>query len=775
MYKLMQGHYFWRQKNFFMKFPKYLICAAAVLPLISAACNRMPAELVNTLQGSASVPEFSTGNTYPAVAVPWGMNFWTPQTGKNGNGWQYSYSDSSIIGFKQTHQPSPWINDYGCYSVMPVYDGCSPERRATAFSHSNESAKPYRYDVTFDNGISTSMTATNSGAVFRFRYTESGGSCIIVDCFNAEGAIEADLEHNIIRGRSSYYAPNNKAALPENFATHFIMTFDKPIKSIRIMQKGKELDGRISASGKMLTACISFGQEKEVIMKTASSFINNAQAEINMEREIGRKSFRRISDEGRRIWNREMSRISVSGSTEEQLRTFYTALYRTMLFPRKTHEYDADGRQIHYSFHTGKTEQGPMYADNGFWDTFRAVHPFFTIMHPSLSGEFMDAMINIYEEGGWLPEWFSPGYKDCMIGQNSTSVITDAKAKGIGDYDSRLMFSAMSKGASGRGPNATGRTGYQDYDRIGYVPCDAGIKGNVSRTLEYAYNDWCMAEYAKITGMPEDTVRRYRERALNYRNIIDATCGFARPKDSSGNWKEDFTPDSWSYDFVEGCSWHWTWSVFHDPEGLIRIMGGDSSFVRKLDSVFEAAPTVTLDPGRRVIHEMREMVAGDMGQYAHGNQPIQHMAYLYNYAGAPYKTQKYIDLISRKLYSSGTQDGTGLCGDEDNGQTSAWYVFSSLGFYPVCPGTGEYIIGKPMFAKASLELENGKTFNIVAKNISDKNIYIQSAELNGIPFNNSYLTHRQITEGGTLTFIMGDRPEKSWAAESRPYSLTKDN
>ena len=446
-----------------------------------------------------------------------------------------------------------------------------------------------------------------------------------------------------------------------------------------------------------------------------------------------------------------------------------------MLFPRKIHEYDKDGKQIHYGFFDGNLHDGPMYADNGFWDTFRAVHPLFTILVPSMSSEFMDALLNIYDEGGWLPEWFSPAYKDCMIGQNSVSVITDAMAKGIGSYDKDRMFRAILKCAENEGPNATGRKGAFEYSVHGYVPCDAGIGQSVSRTLEYAYNDFCISEYARMTGQPETLVDKYRNRAFNYRNIFDKDIKFVRPKDSKGIWSDNYSPDMWGPDFTEGSAWHWTWCVFHDPAGLIELMGGRENFIEMMDSVFVAEPTVGLGKRHGMIHEMKEMIAGNMGQYAHGNQPIQHMVYLYNYAGVPYKTQQKIHEITDKLYHSGISDGKGLCGDEDNGQTSAWYVFSALGFYPVCPGTGEYIIGSPMFETSEISLENGKKFTVKARNYSTENIYIQSATLNGKIFDKSFITHDQIMAGGTLEFVMGPEPDKNWAADSRPFSLSESN
>lgn len=718
-------------------------------------------DYVNPLQGTMSVDSFSTGNTYPAVAVPWGMNFWTPQTRKNGNGWQYVYSDCQIGGFKQTHQPSPWINDYGCFSVMPVTDSSAVfwKNRVASFTHEDEVSHPYYYGVKLSTGIFAEMTPTYSGSVMRFTYPADEQAYIVVDGFGPN--CEIVCEDGVISGKSSYYAHNNSAVLPEDFATHFRLSFNVPVTGFRLFGKGKEQ-----------VALVSLDADGPVEMKAVSSFISDDQARLNFNRELAEKDFGSVCSEAAAMWDKTLSSISVSGSSEEHLRTFYSALYRTMLFPRKIHETDVNGRIVHFDFYNGGVREGYMFADNGFWDTFRAVHPLFTIICPSLSEQFMDALLNIYDEGGYLPEWFSPAYKDCMLGQHSVAVVTDAFLKGIDDFDRDKMMEAMIKGANSAGPNATGRKGFEYYNELGYVPYDCGVKGSVSRTLEYAYNDYCISLFAEALGRKEEAAV-YRAKALNYKNIFDTSINFVRPKDKDGNWqREGWQPDTWGGSFTEGSSWHWTWCVYHDPKGLIDLMGGDAAFEAKLDSVFMAEPTYECSNYGKVIHEIAEMVAGDMGQYAHGNEPIQHAVYMYNYAGVPNKTQAHVRDIMEKFYHSGVNDGCGLCGDEDNGQTSAWYVFSALGFYPVCPGTGEYVIGSPLFEDAVIKLENGRTFEVKAHGNSEKNVYIRSAKLNGQPFNRSYITHKEIMEGGVLEFVMGAEPSNDHVALERPHSMS---
>ena len=759
---------------------KTLLMTLAALALTSSATltakNHDPADLVNPLQGSASVHALSTGNTYPAVAVPWGMNFWIPQTGENGNGWQYVYFDKTIQGFKQTHQPSPWINDYGCFSIMP--QSGAPEynqkKRAAAFSHENEVSKPYYYGVEFDNGIKTELTPSYAGAIFQFTYPQKKEAFLLIDCFHHQGDIQIDTQTGVITGASKFFAKSSGIELPENFATHFKIQFNKPIVEYGVYVDGKKRAGVTSAKGDSVAMYVSFGDEKLVEAKIASSFIGQEQVATNFDREIKPYTFDQLKAQTFKTWNDELSRIKISGGSLEQQRTFYTALYRTMLFPRRTHEINAQNEQKHYSFFTGEVADGPMYTDNGFWDTFRAVHPFFTVMYPSVSTEIMSALSNIYDQGGWLPEWFSPGYKDCMIGQNSVSVITDAYVKGIRGFDTEKMFEAMIKGANNRGPKATGRVGFDYYNELGYIPYDVKIGESVSRTLEYAYNDYCIAKFGELTGQDQKVIDLHYKRANNYKNIFDTTINFVRPKDASGKWMEKYSPDMWGGAFTEGSAWHWTWCVFHDPAGLIKLMGGDKDFVHMMDSVFTAESSFDLTYQKWVIHEITEMVECKMGQYAHGNQPIQHMIYMYNYAGQPYKTQFHVREVMNNLYNSGIEDGAGLCGDEDNGQTSAWYVFSSLGFYPVCPGVPEYIIGSPLFEKAVMELENGKKFTVVANNNSDANRYIQSAKLNGKDFNRTFITHNEIMAGGKLVFEMGDKPNKSWGTspEARPFSMS---
>tara|TARA_B100000795_G_C22791620_1_gene437249 strand:- start:1283 stop:2539 length:1257 start_codon:yes stop_codon:yes gene_type:complete len=416
-----------------------------------------------------------------------------------------------------------------------------------------------------------------------------------------------------------------------------------------------------------------------------------------------------------------------------------------------------------------------MFTDNGFWDTFRAVFPFFNMMYPELNSHIMEGLANTYKESGWLPEWASPGHRDCMVGSNSATIIADAYLKGnMAEKDVEVLFEAVLKNANendGRPVNSVGRAGIDFYNTLGYVPYNVGINENAARTLEYAFADFTIAKMAEKLGNIEIS-DSYLKKAFNYKNLFDPSTNLMRGKNQDGNFQTPFNPLKWGDAFTEGNSLHYTWSVFHDTQGLINLMGGKDDFIAKLDEVFEMPPEFDDSYYGFTIHEIREMQIVNMGNYAHGNQPIQHMIYLYNHANASYKAQEKVREVLTKLYSA-VPDG--YCGDEDNGQTSAWYVFSSLGFYPVTPGVNEYVIGSPLFKKATLTLANGNIFKISSPNNSKDNVFIESASLNGKSWNNSFINFEDVQAGGLLEFDMQTTPNKNWANDKKntPYSLSK--
>ncbi len=486
------------------------------------------------------------------------------------------------------------------------------------------------------------------------------------------------------------------------------------------------------------------------------------------------KDFETIRKEGKEAWNTQLNRIEIEGGTSDQQRTFYSCLYRMILFPRQFSEINEKNEIVHYSPYNGEVLPGYMYTDNGFWDTFRALFPFFTLMYPDVNSRIMEGLANTYKESGWLPEWASPGHRNCMIGSNSASLIADSYTKGIRGYDIETLYQAIIKNTKGVGPEqSVGRLGAEFYNELGYVPYNVGINENAARTLEYAYADFCIWQLAKALGKPKEEIDLYAARAMNYKNVFDEGRKLMRGRNLDGTFQSPFSPYKWGDAFTEGNSWHYTWSVFQDIEGLVNLMGGKENFIAKLDSVFLVPPVFDASYYGQVIHEIREMQIMNMGNYAHGNQPIQHMIYLYDYAGQPWKTQFHVREVLDKLYNY-TPDG--YCGDEDNGQTSAWYVFSAMGFYPVTPGAGEYVFGSPLFDRVSLKFENGKKLVIRAQKNSKENIYVSSIKFNGKVITNNFIKHTDLLRGGTLIYNMSPEPntERGTDPKTFPYSMSRE-
>ena len=752
-------------------FKHLLFLGGAMLYSLQSSAVKNPVDYVSTLVGTQSKFELSTGNTYPATALPWGMNFWTPQTGKMGDGWAYTYDADKIRGFKQTHQPSPWMNDYGQFAIMPITGGLvfDQDRRASWFSHKAEVAKPYYYKVYLaDHDVTTELAPTERAVMFRFTYPETKNAYVIVDAFDKGSYVKVIPEENKIIG----YSTKNSGGVPENFKNYFVVQFDKPFTFVSTVFENNILPNETEAKGNHTGAVIGFATKKGEIVhaRVASSFISPEQAELNLK-ELGKNSFDQLVANGREIWNREMSKIEIEDDNIDKLRTFYSCLYRSMLFPRSFYEIDAKGQVMHYSPYNGEVRPGYMFTDTGFWDTFRCLFPFLNLMYPSMNQKMQEGLVNTYKESGFLPEWASPGHRDCMVGNNSASVVADAYIKGLRGYDIETLWEALKHGANAhlRG-TASGRLGYESYNQLGYVANNIGIGQNVARTLEYAYNDWAIYTLGKKLGKPESEIDIYKKHALNYKNVYHPERKLMVGKDNKGVFNPNFDAVDWSGEFCEGNSWHWSFCVFHDPQGLINLMGGKKEFNAMMDSVFVIPGKLGME-SRGMIHEMREMQVMNMGQYAHGNQPIQHMVYLYNYSSEPWKAQYWIREIMNKLYTAGPD---GYCGDEDNGQTSAWYVFSALGFYPVCPGTDEYIIGTPLFKSAKLHLENGKTITIKADNNQLDNRYIKEMKVNGKSQTRNFLTHDQLIKGANIQFQMSPVPNKQRGTTEKdvPYSLS---
>lgn len=739
----------------------------------SVAEENTPVDYVNILMGTQSKHALSTGNTYPAVAMPWGMNFWTPQTGKMGDGWAYTYDADKIRGFKQTHQPSPWINDYGQFSIMPVTGKAifNEDERASWFSHKAEIAKPYYYKVYLaDHDVVTEIAPTERAAMFRFTFPENSNSYVVVDAFDKGSYVKVIPSENKIIG----YTTKNSGGVPDNFKNYFVVVFDKPFTYKAVAESNIIKEGVLEAKVDHAGAIIGFSTKKGELVhaRVASSFISPEQAELNLK-ELKGNSFDELVNNGRATWNDILGRIVVEDNNIDNLRTFYSCLYRSVLFPRSFYEIDAQGKVMHYSPYNGEVLPGYMFTDTGFWDTFRCLFPFLNMMYPSMNKKMQEGLVNTYKESGFLPEWASPGHRGCMVGNNSASVVADAYLKGLSGYDTEKLWEAVVHGANAVHPevSSTGRLGWEYYNKLGYVPYDVDIHENAARTLEYAYNDWCIYQFGKALGKPKKEIDIFAKRAMNYKNLFDPEHKLMRGKNKDGKFQSPFNPLKWGDAFTEGNSWHYTWSVFHDPQGLIDLMGGNKGFNQMMDSVFNVPPLFDDSYYGFVIHEIREMQIMNMGNYAHGNQPIQHMIYMYNYSGEPWKAQYWLREVMDKLYTP-TPDG--YCGDEDNGQTSAWYVFSALGFYTVCPGTDEYVLGSPLFKKVTLNLENGKKVIVNAANNNKKNRYVSSLSIDGKSYSKNYLKHADLMNGMSIDFTMSDKPntQRGTAKSDAPYSFS---
>ena len=743
------------------------LCLALSFPVFA---EKDLVQYVNTLQGTNSTYELSWGNTYPTTAVPYPMNSWSPQTGKNGDGWKYQYSATTIRGFQPTHQCSPWVGDYGVFSLMPVPELVVDEsKRATPFSHDKEIAKPHYYKVTLENGITTEFSPTTRSAHFRFSFPAKGDAFLVLDGYTKTSQVQIDVANHRITG----YV-HNGAFSPKTHKNYFIIQFDKPFVSYGTWENRKNTiqKNNLSREGEGIGAYVQFAKGSKVQAKVSTSYISPEQAEVTMTRELGKHSSVEVTKQAAAdVWNQLLNRVLVEGGTEEDMKTFYSCMFRANLFSHKFYEEKEDGSPYYYSPYDEKIHDGYMFTDNGFWDTFRSQFPLTNILHPTMQGQYMQALLDAQEQCGWLPSWSFPSETGGMVGNHSISLLTDAWVKGIRTFDPEKALKAYAHEAMNKGPRggANGRVRWKDYYQLGYIPYPESM-GSTAQTLEYCYDDFCAYQLAKMTGNKfyEEVFAR---QIYNYKNVYDPSVGFMRGRKLDGSWA-DFDAFEWGGPYCEGNAWHYNWSVFHDVQGLIDLTGGDERFVAKIDSVFALPGIVKYGTYGTKIHEMLEMELAKMGQYAQGNQPIQHMIYLYSYAGQPWKTQYWIRQVMDRLYNSSEN---GYPGDEDQGGMSSWYVLSALGIYSVCPGTDEYVLGSPKFRKATITMEDGKKFVIEAKGNSKDNVYIQNATLNGKRHTRNYIHYSDIVNGGVLELQMGNQPEKTrgTAKEDRPFSLSK--
>lgn len=705
--------------------------------------------------------EYSRGNQYPAITVPFGMTAWAPVAGEPSSGWFFDFDDRKINAIKATHQPSPWAKDYGSFEIMAMTGALkvSPEERASGFDREDEVCRAYHYKTELeDYDVVFEVAPTMRCAAFKITYPETNQAWLLFDHAEGKGQAKVDIEGQRVYGRIL-----NGRTNPGYI--YFCATFDKPF---------------VHSGTDQGLAYVQFtaAEDEVVTMKIGTSWISELQAEANLQQEIGTDNFETVKAKARDIWNRELNKIQVEGGSEKDRTIFYSCLYRGLTFPKTMWE-NVDGVPMYFSPYDLNVHKGKLWAGNGFWDTFRTVWPFFTIMYPEMTGEMLNGWVNSYKEGGWTVKWSNPGYWDCMIGTHTDSLFADAYIKGIRNFDVEAAYEASRKNATTPGEGARGRVGLESYLKLGYVAADETPYA-AARTLEFCYDDFCVAQFAKALGKDADYAQ-FKKQALNYQNIFSSEVGFFRGRNADGSWRTadaDFKPHEWGHEWIEGCAWHYIAAPMHDGAGLASLYGSRAGFEQKLDDLFAASTDFDKGSYSFVIHEIQEAYdIGEkygFGQYAHGNQPAQHLIYMYNYAGRPSKTQYWARKAMKDLYQDGLADGYGYCGDEDNGQTSLWYVFSAMGLYPVSPGFPEYAIGSPLFDRITLQLENGKQFIIDAENNDERHVYVQSASLNGIEHQRNYISHDEIRNGGRLNFIMGSNPS-DWGTseEALPSSMSK--
>ncbi|HLP17731.1 MAG TPA: GH92 family glycosyl hydrolase [Bacteroidota bacterium] len=737
-----------------------LIQLAGITCIFAAAvmAQAKKTDSVNPMVGTAA-----HGHTYPGASLPHGMVQLSPDGGVTGWDWcsGYHYSDSSIIGFSHTHLSGTGCADYGDILFMPTTGALQMDPGPASnpslgyrsrFSHKNEIARPGYYSVLLDDHkIKAELTVTRRAGFHKYTFPKSDTSNVIIDLVHGIEDLAKDARITVIDNKT-IAGYRRSQGWANNHCVYFYAEFSKPFTSYGVVENGVMSPGKATGSGAKVKAYVRFATRagESVLVKVGISHSSAEGAQKNVKAEITDWNFAGVVRRASAEWEQALSALSIDTPNRETRRVFYTALYHALLNPNTLSDVDGSYIGMDRKMHT--VPNGEMYSVFSLWDTFRSTHPLFTIIEPARANDMVRALVAKSDENGLLPVWeLASNETGTMIGNHAIPVIADAYFKGLRGYDVEKAFEAMKRSAM------TDRLGIAQYRTMGYIPSDLENE-SVSKTLEYAYDDWCIARMAKDLGKMDD-YRYFIERAKFYSNMFDPSTSLMRPK-KNGRWFEPFDPYSVSGNYTEANAWQYSFFVPQDVMGLKSLMGGDAKFIAKLDELFTTNPKLT---GR-----FQSDITGLIGQYAHGNEPSHHMAYLYNYAGVPWKTAERVHEILTTLYSS---KADGLCGNEDCGQMSSWYVMSSLGFYPVCPGDNTYIIGSPLFEKATIRTGNAKTFTVAAHRLSAKNIYIQSATLNGAPYAKSYITHSDLMNGGTLTLEMGPRPS-AWGSDisARPVS-----
>ena len=738
-----------------------LLSLLAVFPAILFA-QKSPANYVNTFIGTGG-----HGHTYPGATMPFGMVQLSPDTRLEG--WDgcggYHYDDNYIYGFSHTHLNGTGVPDLCDILVIPTtgetrWNNGSDGKPGygSHFKHSSESSEPGYYKVFLDDySVTAELTATTRAGMHCYSFPAGTQSNILVDLFHRDEVLESSLK---VISDTQIEGLRRSRSWAENQYVYFVAEFSKPFASYEIAVDNQTQAGIKSAENKKNIKAIfhfSTSAGEKIYVKVGISAVNEDGARRNLKTEIPGWDFWQVRSNAKASWNKELSIIQVEGGTDQQKTVFYTALYHTMVNPNTYMDVDGSyrGRDLKVHNDTHFTN----YTVFSLWDTYRACHPLMTIIDQKRTLDYIKTFLIQYDQGGLLPVWELAGNETfCMIGYHSVPVIVDAYLKGIKDFDTEKAFAAMHKSAT-----REGNPGLKALDQFGYISTGDESE-SVSKTLEYAYDDWCIAQFAKSLGK-NDEYKYFVKRGQNYKNMFDSSTGFMRAR-SNGGWFNPFDPFEVNFNYTEANSWQYSFSAVQDMNGFIQLHGGKQNLVKKLDQLFTVSSKTS---GRD-----QSDITGLIGQYAHGNEPSHHIAYLYPFVGQPWKTQKLVHQVMNTLYHNNPD---GLSGNEDCGQMSAWAVMSALGFYQVTPGTDEYVIGTPWFSKVTINLENGKSFIIKANGVSTNNFYIQSATLNGKSYGASFLKHQDIMNGGELSFAMSSKPNKKWGVGpgNEPQTAITDN
>ncbi|MFF2655638.1 GH92 family glycosyl hydrolase [Streptomyces sp. NPDC058045] len=754
-------------------------------------------DYASTVRGTNSSGSFSRGNNFPATAVPNGFNFWTPVTNAGSLSWLYDYARGNnkdnlptIQAFSASHEPSPWMGDRQTFQVMPSVAGGTPDAtrsgRQLPFRHENETARPHYYGVTFDNGLKAELTPTDHAAMMRFTYPGKDAS-LIFDNVSDKAGLTLDPDNGVVSGYSDVKSGSSTGAT-------------------RLFVYGV-LDAPVTDSGKVkgnpggdVTGYmrVKAGKGNQVTLRLATSLISVDQAKDNLRQEIpDGSSFDQVRSGAQQQWDRLMDRVEVEGATEDQLTTLYSSLYRLYLYPNSSYEKVGGAYKYASPFSPAekpdtptqsgaKIVEGKPYVNNGFWDTYRTTWPAYSFLTPKKAGELVDGFVQQYKDGGWTSRWSSPGYADLMTGTSSDVAFADAYVKGVDGFDAKAAYDAAVKNATVVPPSAgVGRKGMATSPFLGYTTTDT--HEGLSWAMEGYVNDYGIAEmgkalYAKTHEKRyQEESEYFRNRARDYVKLFDGKAGFFQGRDTKGDWRlpsDKYDPRVWGYDYTETNGWGYAFTAPQDSRGLANLYGGKGGLGKKLDTYFstpEAASPEFKGSYGGIIHEMVEARDVRMGNYGHSNQVAHHVAYMYDAAGQPYKAQEKIREVLSRLYN-GSEIGQGYHGDEDNGEQSGWFLFSSLGFYPLVMGSGDYAIGSPLFTKATVHLENGRDLVVKAPKNSAENIYVQGLKVNGKKWDSTGISNSLLQQGGTLEFEMGPKPS-SWGTgkDAAPVSLTQDD